>query len=351
MFFHSQNPKILFIVFKYLGDVAITIPAMRAVKEALPGARLHMLVAEDALPLVKNLPWLEKTWGLPRKRGSARLGSSWPVLRALRHERFDCSIDFVGNDRGALVSLACGAKNRVGPLSPRGFPGRRFCYSKRIPALPENHVDFHESERHVALVKALGIPAPASLALELHHDPARDREAGQLLPEPAIICHLSTSQPKKEWPLSHWSEFHSRARAAGLRLVFASGPSPREIKLLADLQSLLGPAASGTLFLPSIPDLGLYLAVLKRASAFVSGDTGPLHFSAGLGVPTLGLFGPTPARQWTPLGPTHRHIKISPCHCSWHAATCTHPEPCIARITPGAALEKLREILPDQHHP
>ncbi len=47
--------------------------------------------------------------------------------------------------------------------------------------------------------------------------------------------------------------------------------------------------------LPFIPELPLFLAVLQRATLFISGDTGPLHFAAALGVPTISLFGPSPA--------------------------------------------------------
>ena len=59
----------------------------------------------------------------------AKPALSWPVLRALRQERFERSVDFGGNDRGAIVSLLCGARQRLGPLWPGGFLGRRFCYT------------------------------------------------------------------------------------------------------------------------------------------------------------------------------------------------------------------------------
>ena len=52
----------------------------------------------------------------------------------------------------------------------------------------------------------------------------------------------------------------------------------------------LAPAAP---VLPPVPELALFLALLKRAGVFISGDTGPLHFAAGLGVPTIALFGPS----------------------------------------------------------
>ena len=51
---------------------------------------------------------------MPRKRGSANLGQTWPLIRALRREHFDRSVDFASNDRGAILSFLIGAKHRLG---------------------------------------------------------------------------------------------------------------------------------------------------------------------------------------------------------------------------------------------
>src|SRR5450432_1082035 len=110
----ERSPKILAIVFKFLGDVVVSIPALRALKQAQPRGELHVLVAEEAFPLVKTLPWIDRVWALPRTRGKARLRDTWPVICALRREKFDLSLDFVGNDRGAFLTLAAGARLKVG---------------------------------------------------------------------------------------------------------------------------------------------------------------------------------------------------------------------------------------------
>ena len=73
------------------------------------------------------------------------------------------------------------------------------------------------------------------------------------------------------------------AAAAGMEMIFGTGVGAREESLLREFKRL-APTAP---VLELISELGLYLAVLARAKIFVSGDTGPLHFAAGLGVPTL----------------------------------------------------------------
>ena len=71
--------KILAIKFKYLGDVAIMVPALRSIKEKWPDCELHALVAEEAVPALKAIPWIKKVWSFPRIRGKSNYKASFPV--------------------------------------------------------------------------------------------------------------------------------------------------------------------------------------------------------------------------------------------------------------------------------
>ncbi len=330
--------KILAMQFRYFGDAAIMTPALRAIKEQFPDAALHVLVAAEVAPVFQHLPWLERVWAFPRARGKARLRQSWPVIRALRRERFDRSVDFGSGDRGAIMSLLCGARERLAPAFHGGFFGRRFCYTRTVP-IPES---LHEVRRNLYLLSAWGIGPSGSLNLEIHTDPARDSIAAQLLPRPAILCHLASGAIKKEWPLVRWAEFYRQATTAGYAVVFSTGISPRDQAGLADLKKLVPEANS----LPANPDLALFLAVLKRARLFVGCDTGPLHFAAGLGVPTIALFGPSSVSQWAPLGAQHRVLQGGPCSCAGSVGICQSANPCLAAISPGAVLQLVRQALP-----
>ena len=106
----ARPEKILAIQFKYLGDAVLLTPALRALRKQFPDAELHLLVPEEVAPVLQHLPWLNRVWPMPRRRGSASLRQTWPVVRALRRERFDRSVDFAGNDRGAILSLLIGKK-------------------------------------------------------------------------------------------------------------------------------------------------------------------------------------------------------------------------------------------------
>ena len=337
---NGRPEKILALQFKYLGDAVFCTPALRALHEHWPHAELHVLVAAEAAPLLENLPWIKKVWALPRTRGRARVRDSWPLVQALRRQKFHRSVDFGGNDRGAILSFLSGAQIRLGPVAARPRLLRRIAYTNPFPAeqLPEPWV-----QRHLKLLTAWQVPALASAHLEIAAAPGLAGEAARLLPGNRILCHLGTSQPKKEWPPHRWAEFYRLAKSAGLALAFSAGHNEREQALLAELKQ----QQPEIMVLPPVADLRLFLAVLRQARAVVAGDTGPLHFAAGLGVPIVGLF--ATGDSLTRAAPIYRPEQIvagAACECDrrlLNDAVCRAAHPCMTSILPAqvfAALQK-----------
>jgi ADP-heptose:LPS heptosyltransferase len=333
-----QPGKILAIQFKYLGDLTLMVPALRALRQHWPQCELHVLAPDEGRPLLEHLPWVRRVWGMPRRRGRVNVREAWPIYRALRQERFDFSVDFGGNDRGAIASWLCGARRRLGWSQSRGWFLKRLGYTEI--ASPDAAA-VHQSARLASLLGRWNVPPPDSLALELHTDPSLDQSAQQKVPGHPIVCHITASKPRKEWPLVRWVELQQLAEAAGLELVFSSGPNARERAQLSALCAQIPQARS----FPASGNLAEFLALLKRASLLVSGDTGPLHFAAALGVPTVALYGPTKAWLWAPLGPTHRHLLGAPCTCKGRGETCYSERPCLAGIPAALVLETMRGAL------
>lgn len=328
--------KILALQFKYFGDAVLLTPALRALRGNFPDAELHLLVPEEAAPLFQPLPWLDQVWPMPRQRGRADIFETAPIIYALRRERFDRSVDFASNDRGAILSFLIGAKRRLGWAERGGFFGRKFLYTDLV--VPAKNPP-HESLRLAQLLSGWQIPMPGSLEAELHADVLLADAAKKILPdEHAIVCHVASSQPKKEWPLAHWAKWHRLATAAGRRLVFTTARGEREAALMVELKKL----APDAVILPFIAELPLFLAVLARAQVFVSGDTGPLHFAAGLGVPTISLFGPTPPARWAPVGDKHLALTGGTCGCAGSSAVCTAARHCLAQISPEKVFTALQ---------
>lgn len=331
----------LAIQFKYLGDAVILTPALKALATQVKNIELHVLVAAEVAPLLEGLPWIAKVWAMPRQRGKVKLWQSIPFIYALRCERFDQSVDFGGNDRGALLSYLSGAKNRLGSSDHDDSKLlRKICYTQMVRRLDPGAPYF---DLHFELLKAWNIKRPEYLNIEIVSSGV-DR-LSNTLPKDSILCHISTSQSKKDWPLRHWQSFYHLASDAGLILVFSAGPNQREQNLLKDLKSRLPQVRT----LPPIEDLQSFLSVLKCARIFVSGDTGPLHFAEGLNVPVLGIFGvDNSIKQVAPIYRQENLICANECDCHFlvnHTATCQSSSSCMSSIQPEAVFQKLNIIL------
>lgn len=332
-----MRPRLLAIHFKYLGDVVVATPALRALRRAYPQWELHVLVPEEAAPLLQGVDWIDRVWKFPRVRGRLNLGASWPVIRQLRRERFEVSVDFAGNDRGALMSLLVGAKKRIGVMAPLGFYLRSRCYTDRVEEFDPTR---HESVRTWAVTAPLEVPFPEDMTLEIAADPQLASAAAEALGGAQVLCYVTATQPKREWPVEHWLQFARRAGALTPAMAFTGGSSSREKQLL----EAIAERKPGIAILPAPEPLGLLLAVLSQAKLLITCDTGPMHFAAALGVPTLSLFGPTSAGRWAPLGARHRWIQGGLCPCSGHSAICIAANPCVGKITPDRVYDEYAEM-------
>jgi ADP-heptose:LPS heptosyltransferase len=332
--------KILAIQFKAFGDAVLVIPALRAIRNRYPDCALHALVPEKIEPLLRYESALTRIWPMPKNSGRANFKQNWPIIRALRAEQFDRSVDFGGNDRGAIMSFLSGARERLGPVLDHGFVARRFCYNRRI--VPAG-VDLHETLRSLHILSPWGIVPPGLMEIEIQAEPALAASARQMLPENAVICHMGAGMQKKQWPVQHWAALQRLARAAQLRLAFTPGQNAQERALISELKK-----REPEIFVLPAMDIAGFLAVLKQARALVSSDTGPMHFAAALGVPLIAMFGPSSVARWGPVG-QRCEVLIGPeCQCQTDkikSHVCLAANHCLAAITPEQVFARLQLMI------
>lgn len=330
------NVKILAIKFKYLGDVALMVPALRALRENYPDAQLEVLVAEGAETILEHIPWIDKVWGFPKKKGKALIYETLPLLWKLRRNKYHVSVDFVGNDRGAIVSRIIGAKKRVGLNTQKGFLGRKYCYT--LPA-EEASDKIHESLRDIYTLKPLGLKQPSNFEPELYPNPELEAYSQHMVSKNNILCHLSTSRPKKEWPISSWIKLYHENPELHDRLVFTSGPSEREQALLKELKDIIPQAKT----INPIPSVGHFIAIISKVGAIICCDSLPSHLASGLKTPAVVLFGPTTVEQWKPKG-NSTVIAADNCCCLGHSACCLKKVHCLSLIEPKLVISALNQV-------
>lgn len=340
----TKTQKILAIQFKYLGDAVFITPALKALHHQYPEAEIHVLVAEEVASVLRYIPFVTKTWALPRTRGKAKLTQTLPFLKQLRKENFDISIDFAGNDRGAIFSLLIHAPKRLSAVDNKTNLIHKLAYTSVVQAdsLPKIWVP-----RHLKMLSLLlNTAEQKENSLEIYANPHLQDEAKQTLKNHEIICHIGTSQPKKEWPISHWLAFYNLAKNAGYKIAFTSGINDRERALMLALKK----EAPDLFELPPSKNLDLFIALLNQAKVVISGDTGPLHFAAGLGKKIIGLFAVHDGvEHYAPIYKKNEVILGTPCTCvgeKIHFATCQSNSQCMHSISAKQVFELLQERYP-----
>jgi ADP-heptose:LPS heptosyltransferase len=336
--------KILAIQFKYLGDAVFITPALKALHQQYPEAEIHVLAAEEVLPVFRHIPFIKKAWGLPRTRGKAKLMQTLPLLGQLIKEKFDISIDFAGNDRGAILSLLIRAPKRIAAVGNKHNLIHKLAYNSTVQSesMPKVWV-----QRHLKMLSLLlNTIEPKNTALEIHSNPSLQNTAKKILNNHEIICHIGTSQQKKEWPTSHWLKLYSLVKNAGYKIAFTSGINDREQALMRELKK----EAPDLFELPTCESLELFIAVLDQAKVVVSGDTGPLHFAAGLGKKVIGLFAVHDGvEHYAPIYKKNEVIIGKPCTCTGdlvNFSTCQKSSSCMSSISAEQVFKRLKERFP-----
>jgi lipopolysaccharide heptosyltransferase I len=266
--------KLLVIRLSAFGDVIHTIPAVVALRDALPQIEIAWAVEPAYAQLV------ELVAGVTAIRVSLKKWSLARIREARRSVRgFDDAIDFQGLIKSALIARASGAKRRYGFAKDviREKPAAWFL--NRPVSIDRSR---HVVEWNLALARALA-PAISSVP-EVDFGPFANDPSGKLRAfSNRIVCLPGAGRAEKQWPAERFADL---ARRLGNDVLVACGPGEEPLGL-----------AIGAKLAP--PTTFRELAFLLRSARLViGGDTGPLHLAAALGVPVAGLYGPTdPARN------------------------------------------------------
>lgn len=265
--------RILFITSTRIGDAVLSAGLLDHLMQAHPQARFTVAVGRVAEGVFRRMPRLERIIPIEKKR----CGLHWPGLWArVAFRRWDLVVDL----RGSAIAWMLPARRRAVMRGGRR-PGHRIL--------------------HIA--ETLGLsPAPRPVAW---FGPAEMARAESLLPAGAPVLALgpTANWPRKVWPADR---FLTLARMLtgpggaleGARIAILGGPGGQERAMAAPVLDGL----PGALDLVGMLDLPEAAAVLARCALFVGNDSGLMHLSAATGTPTIGLFGPTPASEYAPIG-------------------------------------------------
>ena len=358
----ADPSNILAVKLADIGDLLTITPTLRALRLRYPAARITALVTPHTAPLLQGNDSVDGTILFPKGIFDQRSALLRPgaLLRAgglgreLRARRFDAVvllhhlITGWGTVKYRALLGAVAAPIRVGlanrPLDfltdhaqDRGFGAR------------------HEVDYWLEVAGRLDAynPAPRiELHLTRHELEAADRRWSMLgLDDHEVVAIHPGSGAfslARRWPAERFAETADTLAEDGLRAAIVAGPGEGPLA-----NAVRGQMRAPSVLLDEQQTPRELAATLRRARLFVGNDSGVMHCAATMGVPTVGVFGPSNHGAWGPYPPAqHRVVSLNlPCSpCIHHAFSLGTPQGCPPRmclneLEPALVISAARELL------
>jgi ADP-heptose:LPS heptosyltransferase len=295
-----------------LGDMLLSTPVFRAVRERAPSARIDLVAGPENVDAVRRNPHLDEVLLYDKAAYLRRPMDGKRFLDRLRGARYDLAIvvsTVAFSHTSAWIAALSGARCRLGRPGPGGRESdtAEELYHRVLPAPTEGR---HQTGVNLDLVAPLGaIASDWRPVISLERE--EERTGRELLraslaangPGLRVVIHPGAGKLPNRWPAERFGEVASALIARGHQVATAAGPG--ESSLLHRVDRGAGQV------LRRIPPCRVRVlgAVLQEADLVLANDTGVLHLGAAVGTPVLALFGPTDPAIWCPAAPAVRWLR------------------------------------------
>jgi lipopolysaccharide heptosyltransferase II len=332
--------KILVSRLRFIGDIVLSTSLIEVLQEKFPDAIIDYLGEKDGVTLLQNDPNLNEI--IPYDFSAWEVSEQIRIASVLRRKKYDVAIDLFGNPRSAIVIFLSGARMRIG--GNFGWRGKLFTHpiteKERLTAVAY----------HLRYLVPLGIrEAYRPPRIFLKDDEIRDVEKllialGAENSKPLVGMHIGATWPAKVW----FPEYFARladliVHKLEAQVVVTYGP--KDASYLETFSSTVSAK-----FIEIKPqELRRLAAVISRCDAYISNDAAPMHISAAVGTPTIGIFGPGEPDVWFPyersLGHLALHKDVPCCHRDFCELKGEDYLRCMKAIKPEEVLEALKQAL------
>jgi lipopolysaccharide heptosyltransferase II len=344
--------RILCVRLDSLGDVLMCTPAMRALRQAVPGRTLTLLSSASGAAALPFVPELDDAiaWSAPwtKSARSAATGAAAPApIATLAARAFDAAVIFTTYTQSALpAALLCqlaGIPLRLAHCHENPYD----LLSDWVPDPEPATLVRHEVQRQLALVQRVGcrsaglglsfVPRPADFTAAR----ARLAAAGIDPDRPWILLHPGASAASRRYPAAHWAHV-VRLLAQELQLPLVLTGSADESELVDGIQFASAVPAISLAGRLALGELG---AALRLAAVAVTNNTGPAHMAAAVGTPVVDLYALTNP-QHTPWNVRSRVLFHDvPCRFCYKSTCPEGHQACLAGIEPRRVVDSVHALL------
>ncbi len=311
--------KILIVKLSSIGDIVHTLPALAAIRRALPKAEIAWAVGRGAAEILRGNKLLDNLIEIDTRSISG--GSR--QLRELRRYEFDVALDFQGLLKSATIAKLAKAKRRYGFAKQNlREPASRFLLTDTV----EVEQNLHIIVKNLKLAEqALQISVPQNdFEFPIFTDESHRAEAAEIIEQAGE--NFAILNPAGGWitKLWHTEKFGVLAdhlwKENGLTSVITTAPFELELA-----EKVLENSKSGTVLLAQ-PSLKGFYKLAQQAKIYIGGDTAPTHLAVAANAPVVGIFGPT--EWWRNGSPNKNDICVErteiSCRVDCHRRTCNN---------------------------
>jgi len=344
--------RILIVRLGSMGDIFHTLPAAFALRRAFPDAKLGWIVEERWAELLCTLaeprcgprsprrPLVDCVHAVNTKQWRTSLLSlqTWERIAAtfseLRAQHYEVAVDFQGALKSALCARWAGAPTIYGFVQPRENVASMFYTT---PAIARG---IHIVEQNLSLAEAVARRPLELPAVQCPHDESAERYCENWLRQEGIrdfvMLNPGAGWGAKQWPAERYGQVAKQLQENSLLSLINAGPGEEELARTAEA------ASSGSVRILGC-SLSQLIAFTRRARLFIGGDTGPMHMAAALGIPVVGIFGPTNPARNGPFG-TRSIVLRSASSATTHARRAA-PDPGLLEIRVDQVVGAARQLL------
>jgi lipopolysaccharide heptosyltransferase I len=341
------SKEILIIRLSSIGDIIHCTPVASSLKAAWPDCKITWMVGEVSADLLKDNPNIDEILIWSREKFEKHLRAyqfkkaleMWRDLQdKLQGRAFYAVLDIHGLFLTGMIARQAKTEKRIGLKGAKEL--NSLFMNETAQALGK-----HITDKYLGVLAHLGIErVDHRMCLVVSQD-ARQfvknffQEHTVAAQEKILVLVLGTTWATKNWPPAFFIEI-IKLLYRDFRIVLCGGKA--EVEIGREVETKAGVPIINSIGLTSLLEMA---GIIEQASAVVAGDTGPLHMAGALGVPTVGMFGPTDPAIYAPQGEQHATL-FSNLPCSYcHKQKCPGGErKCMETITTEAVAQKVYAI-------
>lgn len=337
--------KILIVRMDRIGDVLLSTPVIKAVRDVYPDSHIAFMVRPYARDIVEGNPYLNEVIVYDKKGKEGGVVGTISFAKMLRDKKFDVAIVLHPTSRTHLIMFLAGIPERIGyDKKWGGLLTKKVPHTKQYGLKHEidytlgllNHIGVHGGER--------GLYMPVKRASE-DRITALFRDSGIGMDDIVVAINPGASCPSKRWRAEKFAGVaNGLAEKLGAKIVVISD---KKDKPFGDKTASL--IKRDCLNLSGETTVSDIASVLRRVDLFISNDSGPVHIACAVGTPVISIFGRSdrglsPTR-WAPSGDRsvviHKDVGCDVCL----AHNCGKGFRCLEAVNIGEVIEAAERLL------